>query len=188
MGTPEVINVPSVRVNRPTAILRSSDAHNRQVEQHFVEVIAASLALANLFDAEDHADSASDEEPPEVPDERAHSDHDPGGQRQGHTQAGKQVGKNGHHPLEQCPHDQPGDGDHGNRINQCRFDSGASGEPLFPRSGQPLQDDVQNTAGFAGLNHVGGEIVENLGIAAHGIGQGCPAFHRGPDAVEDLPE
>src|SRR5207237_961412 len=53
---------------------------------------------------------------------------------------------------------------------------------------QSLQNDVENTAGFTSLNHVGGEIVEHLGMLAHGIGQGGAAFYRGPHSDQRLLE
>ncbi len=51
-----------------------------------------------------------------------------------------------------------------------------------------MQNDVQNTAGFAGLNHVGGEVVEDLGIELHGVGQSGAAFDRGTHAGQRLLE
>ena len=51
-----------------------------------------------------------------------------------------------------------------------------------------MQNDVENTAGFTGLDHIGGEIVEDHGILAHGIRQGRAPFHRGADAVQSLLE
>ena len=50
------------------------------------------------------------------------------------------------------------------------------------------QNGVENTAGFARLDHVGGEVVKDLGIGAHGIGQGCAALDRGADAEQRLLE
>ena len=59
---------------------------------------------------------------------------------------------------------------------------------FFDVDGQALQDDVQNTAGFAGFNHVGGQVVEDLGIELHGVGQSGAAFHRGAHAGQRLLE
>src|ERR1700693_3852409 len=71
IGTPEVISVPRV-----------------QVEQHFVEVIAAPGMLTDVLDAEDHAHHGRDEDPPETLHECAQSHDDTSGKRQGDAQAG----------------------------------------------------------------------------------------------------
>ena len=47
---------------------------------------------------------------------------------------------------------------------------------------QALQDDVENTAGFAGFDHVGGKIVKHLGILPHGVGERRAAFDRRTDS------
>ncbi len=51
-----------------------------------------------------------------------------------------------------------------------------------------MQNDVENTAGFTSLDHIGREIVKDNGILAHGVGQRGAAFHRGPHPSQNLLE
>ena len=74
--------------------------------------------------------------------------------------------------------------DNRDRVNQCRLNGGAQLDRLFDVDGQALQNDVENTAGFAGLDHVGGQVVEDHRELAHGVGQRRAAFNRGPDAEQ----
>ena len=178
--------MPRVRVKRATAILRSSDPMMGSLEQHGVEEIAPARMLANLLDAEDRADGAHDKEPPEVANESAEADDDAGRQRKRDSQADEQVGENRHHPLEQRGHDQHREGDNGDRVDQSRLDGRAQLDRLFHVDRQALENDVENTAGFARLDHVGGQVVEDDGIVAHGIGQRGAAFDGGPHAEQRL--
>ena len=134
------------------------------MSRHVVEVVAALGIFANLLDAKNQADNADDEKPPELPDKRAQSHDDAGGQRQGDAKSDEQVGEDRNNPLQQGAHDQERQTDHRNRIDQGGFHRGPQLDRFFDVDGQALQNDVENTAGFAGLNHVGGEVVENLGI------------------------
>ncbi len=144
--------------------------------------------FAHLLDPEEQAADAQDKEPPELADEPAQSDHNARGQRQGHAQTGEQVGEDRHHPLEQCADDQEGQGDHRHRVDQGRLHRRAQLDGLFDVDRQALQDDVENTAGFTGFDHVGGQIIEDLGVLAHGVGQGGATFDRGAHARQRLLE
>ena len=49
-----------------------------------------------------------------------------------------------------------------------------------------LKDDVENTAGFASVDHVDGEFVKDFGVGAHGLGESCAAFDGGADTKQSL--
>src|SRR5208337_697912 len=70
---------------------------------------------------------------------------------------------------------------HGHGVNQRRLDGRAQLDRLFDIDGEALQDDVENTASLAGLDHVGGQVVKDIRILAHGIGQRGATFDGGPD-------
>src|SRR5208282_4396933 len=131
------------------------------MEQEFVEVIASSRALADRLKAEYSSRPDYEENPPETHHEPAQPHHDTGGKRQGNTQASKQVGEDGYHKLEQGADNQARQADDCDGIDQRRFDGSFQANRFLDVDRQALQDDVQNTAGFAGFNHVGGEIVED---------------------------
>src|SRR5271157_2379308 len=161
--------------------LAQQHTEDGQFEQHGVEVIAPTRVLANLLDPEDEADGAHDKEPPEMTHEGAEADDEAGPQRERNSQSDKKVGEDRHHPLEQRAHDQAGEGDDGYRVDQRRLDGGAQLDCLFHVDRQALEDDVENTAGLARLDHVGGQVVEDGGILAHGISQRRAPFDGGPD-------
>ncbi len=138
--------------------------------------------------AEDRPHDGHDDDPPETLHEAAQPHHDTGGKRQGDAQAGKEVGEDGHDPLEQGADNQRGQADDGDGIDQRRLHGRLQANRLLHIDRQALQNDVENTAGFARFNHVGGEVVEDVGILAHGIGQRRAAFYRGADAGQRLLE
>ncbi len=51
-----------------------------------------------------------------------------------------------------------------------------------------MQNGVQNTAGLTGFDHVGRQVIEDLGIGAQGIGQCRAAFNRLPHPKQTLLE
>src|SRR5580693_3300891 len=134
------------------------------MEQELVEVISSSRILPDRFEAEDEDKSSYDEDPPETLHEPAQSHDDARGKRQGDTEASKEVGKDRHHPLKQGADDEPSQADDGDGIDQSRFHGSFQANRLLDVDRQTLQDDIENTAGFASLNHVGGEVVEDVGI------------------------
>src|ERR1700690_547484 len=168
--------------------LAQQQSHDGQLEQHSVKVIASTRMLSNLLNAEVQADPARDKDPPEVSYKAAHADDDAGGQRKRDAEANERVGENRHHPLQQCGHDQYGERDYRNRVDQCRLDGRAQFDRLFNIDRQALENEIQNTAGFARLDHVGGQVVEDDRIETHGIGERGAAFDGGPNAEERLLE
>src|SRR6266436_6703360 len=164
--------------------LAQQQTDDGQLEQHGVEVIAATRMLANLLDAEKSADATRDEEPPEITDEVTEADDNASRQRKCNSQSDKKVREDWHHPLEQSGHDYHSKADNGHRVDQCRLDSRAQFDRLLHVDGQALEDDVENTAGLAGLNHVGSQVVEDDRKLAHGIGQRGATFNGGPDTEQ----
>jgi hypothetical protein len=123
---------------------------------------------------------APNEEPPELADEVTEADDDAGGQRKRDSQSDKEVGEDRHHPLEQRADDQHGEGDNRHRVDQRGLDGRAQLDRLFHVDGQALENDVEDTAGLTGLDHVGRQVIEDDGKLAHGIGQRGATFDRGP--------
>ena len=74
------------------------------------------------------------------------------------------------------------------RVNQCRLDRLAQLDSLFNVGGQSLQNGVQDTAGFAGLDHVHSEVVEYFRMTTHRIRQRGAAFHGAADVRQHLLE
>ncbi len=126
------------------------------------------------------------DEPPEVADESREINHKLGGGGQSHTEADEKIGEDGHDKLEQGTDHEHGNDDDGNRIDEGGLDGGPHLDGLFDVLRDALENGVQNTAGFASFDHVGGEVVEDLGIGAQGIGQSRAAFDRGTDAEQSL--
>ena len=60
------------------------------------------------------------------------------------------------------------------------------GWSLFHEFCEALEDDVEHAAGFACLDHVAVELVESLGVACHGFGEGGPGFDIAGDLVKDV--
>src|SRR3984893_17272454 len=164
--------------------LAQQHADDGQLEQHGVEVIAATRMLANLLDAEEDANAAHDKEPPEMTHEGAKADDDAGRQRKRNSQSDKKIGEDRHHPLEQRGHDHHSKGNDGDRVDQRRLDGRAQLDRLFHVDGQALENDVENTAGLARLDHVGSQVVEDDRKPAHGIGQRRATFDGGPDTEQ----
>src|ERR1700688_369434 len=98
----------------------------------------------------------------------------------------KKIREDGHHKLEQSAYNQRRDADDRDRVNQRRFHRRFQPHCFFNVSRQTLQNYVQNTARFTCLNHVSGEIIEDIRVLAHGIGQSGAAFHRGADSGQRL--
>src|SRR5208282_3022034 len=167
--------------NRDLAQQQSED---RQLEQHGIKVILAARMLANLLDTEDQADATQNEEPPEIAHKVTETDDDASGQRKIDSKPHKEVGEDRYHPLKQRGHDQHCERDDRHGIDQRRFDGRAQLDRLFHVDGQALQDDVENTAGLAGLDHVGRQVVEDDWILTHGIGQRGTTFDGGPDTEQ----
>ena len=59
---------------------------------------------------------------------------------------------------------------------------------LLDVGGEALQDGVEDTARLAGRDHVGEEVVEGLGVLAHGVGEAGAALDVHAGLLEDLGE
>src|SRR5581483_6110763 len=168
--------------------LTQERAHDRQVQQHFVEIVLSSRIFTYLFDAEPRTNSTGEDDPPFGLHEGAQPDRNTGGKRERDAETGKEIGENRDDPLEQGTDDQNGHANDSDRIDQGRLHGSPQADSFFYVNCQALQDDVENTAGFAGFDHVRGEVVENDRILTHGIGQRGAAFNGGPDTGEGFLE
>src|ERR1700722_4018808 len=120
--------------------------------------------LAHLPYSEYRTDDNGKEDPPEALYEAAQPHHDAGGQREGDTQSGKEAGEERDDPFEQRADDQAGKTDDCDGINQGRFYRRLQTHRFFDVKGETLKDDIENTAGFTGLDHVCGQVVKHSGI------------------------
>jgi hypothetical protein len=77
--------------------------------------------LAHLLNPEIQAETTDEDHPPERLHEMAQAHDDSRGKRQGDSQSGKQVGEDGHNPLEQRADDQACHAHHGDGIDQRRL-------------------------------------------------------------------
>ena len=84
--------------------------------------------------------------------------------------------------------DDAGDGDDRDRVDHGALDLGLELHRLLDVGGQALQDGVEDAARLAGRDHVGEEVVEGLGVLAHGVGQAGAALHVHAGLLQDLGE
>ena len=139
-----------------------------------------------MLHAKPQTDGAHQDDPPEGLHELAESHGDSGWKRQGHAQTGEQVGEDRHHPLQQGADDQHRHTHDSDRVDQRRLHGRFEAHRFFDVGREALQNDVENTAGFAGFDHVGGEVIEDDRVLPHCVGQCRAAFHRGPHAGQRL--
>ncbi len=59
---------------------------------------------------------------------------------------------------------------------------------LFHEFGEALEDDFEDAADFAGLDHVDEEAVEDLGMLGQSLGEGAAAFDGGGQIAQDILE
>ena len=78
--------------------------------------------------------------------------------------------------------DRTGDGDDHRRVDHRTNDLAPELLRLLEELGQPLQDNVEHTAGLAGCHHVAVQAVEHLRVPGHGLGESCTAL----DVLADL--
>ena len=100
----------------------------------------------------------------------------------------KSVMKIGHDLPQQENDDAAGDAHNGDRINQGGLHGALQLDVLFDVAGEALENGVENTARFAGFDHVVVESVEDLVVLLHGGGKRGAAFDRGAHATENLLE
>ena len=84
--------------------------------------------------------------------------------------------------------DDPGDADDRHRVDHRALDLGLELDGLLDVGGQALEDRVEDAARLARRDHVGEEVVEGLGVLAHGVGQAGPALHVHARLLQDLGE
>ena len=71
------------------------------------------------------------------------------------------------------------------RIDRCRNDASLQFDDLFDQGRQTLQDQIEHTARFTGLDHVRVEAVENLRMLFKSLRKASRLLQRSaePDAA-----
>ncbi len=85
-------------------------------------------------------------------------------------------------------HDENCDDDHGRRVDHGGDHVAAQFDDLLDEGREALENDVENTARLARLDHVDEELIENLRVARHGDGQGRSFLHVLAGLRQDLLE
>ena len=149
---------------------------DRRFEQQAVNLVPAFWRRVVRLEHEaenSEADRAKDSEAAHEP---ARADNDSRRQRQIHVHAIEQVGEcRNHFPQDQCDHTARNQ-DYGNRVHHSRLYRSLQFDSFFDIYREALEDGVENTAGLAGGDHVGIEIVENLGLILHSGGEAISGF------------
>ena len=112
----------------------------------------------------------------------AQCDDDARRQRQLRSQSGEQVGECRDDLPQNDADDRAGNDHHRDGINHRRLDLRLQLDRLLDVLREALQDDVEDTAGFADGEHVDEEIVEGSRILAIGLRQRGTALDIGRDA------
>jgi hypothetical protein len=163
-----------------------------RLEQQPVEGAPPARRLVVGADADDREDDA-DEDRQAAParDEVAHGDDDARRQRQ--LLAGAEQ------PLEDRLElrddedhdrrdDEDGDADDGRRVDERRDHVAPQLDQLLDEGREALEDEVEDAARLARLDHVDEELIEDLRVAAHGGGQRRALLHVLPRLAEGLRE
>src|SRR5262249_40904250 len=127
-----------------------------KVQQQVIQHVTPFGVPADLLDGHDEDDQNKEEHPPEPANKPTRADNNGGWQGQVYPHAAKHVGENRHHEFQQQSHDQAGNTDDRGGVDQCRLHRRLQLDVLFYVRCQTLENGVQNTAGFASLDHVGG--------------------------------
>jgi hypothetical protein len=139
----------------------------------------------------DRVDAEPDEDedhPPPAADEVRQGDRDTGGERQLRAQPLEQ-GREGRNDLpEDDPHDPDRDRDDGDGIDHRGPHGRAELDDLLDVGRQALEDDVEDTAGLAGGDHVGVEVVERLRVLPQRVRERGTGLHVLAHLEEDLLE
>ena len=92
-----------------------------------------------------------------------------------HRQLGAEAFEEGGEDRDDLPEDDrdhdDGDGDDGDRVDHRRLHLAVQLDRLLDVVREALQDRVEDTARLAGGDHVGEEVVEDLGMLAHRVGE-----------------
>ena len=135
--------------------LSHQHAQYRKFQDNGIEHKAALRGAIPDLQAENaSAESHENEKTKNTADEITHGNDNFGGQGEIHTQTGKQRGENRHDFPQQQRNNTAGHGQDAYRINEGGLDGALQLDVLFDVSREPLQNGIQNTAGFAGLDHV----------------------------------
>src|SRR4051812_42294953 len=113
---------------------------------------------------------------------------DAGGQGEINPKSGEQVGEDGYNPFQQRTHNDHRDTNDRYRVDQRRFHRRLQLHGFFNILREALQDGVENTASLTSFDHVGGEVVKDLGEPTHGVRQRRAAFYRDAHAGESALE
>src|ERR1700735_4871894 len=168
IGTPLAINVPSVRVNRATAILRSNGPTSGTLSTSVSSAILPEGVPYQNLNRKAAADTEHrDHQTVNAANKVAQHNHDASWKRQVHTQSIEQRGENRHDlPQEKNDH-ATGDAHDRSRIDCRRLDSAFQFDVLLDVGREPLQNGVENAARLAGLDHVVVESIEDFVVLLH---------------------
>ena len=120
-----------------------------------------------LADGVDRRADHDGDQPPVAGNEVRQGDDDLGRHRQFGAQSLEQCSEHRDDLPQNDHHHDAGDGDDGHRIDHGRLDLAVQLDRFLDVDGQTLQDGIENTARLAGGDHVGVEVVEDLGVFAH---------------------
>src|SRR5262249_13252520 len=143
--------------------LSHDDADNRQFQNQPVNDMLPVVGLIIGFQAEGDSASENGNQPPVARHKAGNRHYHFGQPRQSFTrseQAFKDVFECRNDDNHNHRNHDDGDDDDGNRIDQGAFHVALQFDHLFQVGRQALQNDVENTAGFAGGDHVAIEMVE----------------------------
>ena len=82
----------------------------------------------------------------------------------------------------------PAIADDRDRVDHGALDLGLQLDVLLDVGREALEDGVEDTARLAGRDHVREQVVEDLGVLAHGVGEAGAALHVHAGLLEDLGE
>jgi hypothetical protein len=125
-------------------------------------------------------DDAEDDEAVDAGEEVADADDDAGGERQllaGAEQAGEDVLERGDDEDHDDGDDGDGDDDDRRRVDHRRDHVAPQLDDLLDVGREALEDEVEDAAGLAGLDHVDEELVEDFRVARHGRRQRRAFLH-----------
>ncbi len=147
-------------------------ADDRNLQHQPVEHPPALRRLVVGAYGDDRRDGdAQDDEAVDAREEVADADDDARREREllaGAEQAGEDVLERGDDEDHDDRDDGDGDDDHGRRVDHGRDHVAAQLDDLLDVGRKALEDEVEDAAGLAGLDHVDEELVEDFGVARHG--------------------
>src|SRR5215470_16666924 len=161
-------------------------ADDRYLQEESIDHVAAVLSVVVALERVDHAGAHAHHEQDVLLREFRQPHHDHRRQRQVGAEPLEHLRERrddeDHHEHD----DQHRHADDRDRIHHSALHLALELGRLLDVARQALQDDVEHTAGLADLEHVGEEIVEDLGILAERLGQGRAAFDLARDLAGDV--